>query len=119
MPTYRVCYLKTVRSFCYCEIQAKDLDDAKRVAALTSRYDADFEDDPDTSRFDTELEPTDDIELIHEECEHCGERTDDDGECGACANCGVPLCLHGAAFTDAMRAIYDTPCDRWGKEPSP
>lgn len=27
-------------------------------------------------------------------CSECGELTGDDGECGYCANCGTPCCVH-------------------------
>jgi len=45
-------------------------------------------------------------------CEECGKDTSDDGECGICANCRVPLCIHGAPLK--KRARYDLTCDLWG-----
>lgn len=27
-------------------------------------------------------------------CDVCGENTDDDGACGSCFNCRMPLCIH-------------------------
>lgn len=48
-------------------------------------------------------------------CERCGQHTDDDGECGRCVNCNVPLCVHDCTDEEwiDMVKIYDTPCSRW------
>lgn len=46
-------------------------------------------------------------------CAECGEFTDDDGECGPCGNCKVPLCCHGDDY-DKVAWKYDYPCDWWG-----
>jgi hypothetical protein len=45
-------------------------------------------------------------------CQECGEYSDDDGVCGECATCKIPLCCHGTNY-DAVAHIYDTACDRW------
>lgn len=51
--------------------------------------------------------------LVEQLCEECGKDTSDDGECGPCGNCRVPLCMHGAPLE--KRARYDLTCDLWGK----
>lgn len=59
--------------------------------------------------------PDDAVCLIRETCSECGEFTDDDGDCGPCANCRMPLCVHEVP-DDKWREIahrFDTPCDRW------
>jgi hypothetical protein len=50
-----------------------------------------------------------------ETCGECGKRTDDEGDCGECANCRMPLCVHDIPDEQwkQIAARFDTPCDRW------